>query len=194
MPNVWVVTGGIGSGKSTICAVLGELGALTIDADRVGHAVLEPDGAAYRAVVNRWPHVGTGGHIDRKALATVVFSDPDELRHLEELTHPAIAAELEAQVSRAGDQAVVVEISVPKTLVDVGWDRTIVADLDGEERIRRLVDRGMPEEEVRRRMSNQPSGDGWRARGRWLISTAGSREEVATQVRRLWREVIDPEP
>lgn len=194
MAEVWVVTGGIGSGKSTICGVLGELGAITIDADRVGHSVIEPDGSAYPAVAERWPDVGTGGRIDRQALAEVVFSDPDQLRRLEALTHPAIAAELEARISGVGNRVVVVEISVPKTLVDVGWDRTIVADLQVEERIRRLVDRGMPEAEVRRRMSSQPSRDGWRARGRWIISTAGSHEEVAERVRRLWHEVISPKP
>ncbi len=193
MAEVWVLTGGIGSGKSTIRKTLESLGAETIDADRIGHAVLEPGGAAYSAVAERWPHALSGDRIDRSVLAAIVFSDSNELRFLESVTHPAIAAEVETQISQAGDRVVVVEISVSKTLIDVGWNRTIVADLEVEERVNRLVARGMQELDVRRRLSKQPSGDGWRARGRWIISTAGSRDDVATRVRRLWYEVIAPD-
>jgi dephospho-CoA kinase len=190
MAEVWVLTGGIGSGKSTIRQTLDRSGAVTIDADRVGHAVLEPDGSAFDAVAGRWPSVVVDGRIDRAALGAIVFSDPDELRALEAITHPAIAAAIARQIAEAEAAVVVIEVSVPKDLVGVGWMRTIVADLDEEERIRRLVARGMDEADVRRRMRHQPSRDGWRARGRWVISTAGTRQEVEADVRRLWNEVI----
>jgi dephospho-CoA kinase len=190
MADVWVLTGGIGSGKSTIRQALDRLGAVTIDADRVGHVVLEPTGSAFDAVARRWPSVVFDGRIDRAALGAIVFSDPDELRSLEAITHPAIAAGIARRIAEAGAAVVVIEVSVPKDLVGVGWMHTIVADLDEEERIRRLVARGMDEADVRRRMGHQPSRDGWRARGRWIISTAGTREEVEEDVRRLWNEVI----
>jgi dephospho-CoA kinase len=190
MADVWVLTGGIGSGKSTIRQALDRLGAVTIDADRVGHVVLEPTGSAFDAVARRWPSVVVDGRIDRAALGAIVFSDPDELRSLEAITHPAIAAGIARRIAEAGAAVVVIEVSVPKDLVGVGWMHTIVADLDEEERIRRLVARGMDEADVRRRMGHQPSRDGWRARGRWIISTAGTREEVEEDVRRLWNEVI----
>ncbi len=190
MADVWVLTGGVGSGKSTILQTLERLGAVTIDADRVGHAVLEPDGPAFEAVADRWPSVVVDGRVDRAALAEIVFSDLSELRALEAISHPAITADIVQHIAEAGDAVVVIEVSVPRDLVGVGWNRTIVADLGTDERVRRLVERGMDEADVRRRMANQPSRDGWRARGRWIISTAGTRSDVEAQVRRLWDEVI----
>lgn len=190
MANVWVVTGGIGSGKSTIRRTLDELGAVTIDADRIGHGVLEPDGATHDAVAERWPAAVRHGRVDRAKLGTIVFTDPSELRDLEAITHPVIGAEIARSIAHAGDSVVVVEVSVPKDLVGVGWLHTIVADLPVEQRRERLIERGMEPEEVDHRIAAQPSRDAWRARGRWIISTAGTRQEVVERVRRLWDDVI----
>jgi len=192
MADVWVVTGGIGSGKSTITRTLGELGAVTIDADRLGHEILEPDGPAFDAVAERWPSVVRDGRIDRSMLGDVVFSNPSELRELGMITHPAIRAEITRRIADAGASTVAVEISVPKDLIGVGWLRTIVADLAEDVRRERLLARGMSGDEIDRRMAAQPSRDGWRARGRWIVSAAGSREEVAERVRCLWRDEIGP--
>jgi dephospho-CoA kinase len=191
MADVWVVTGGIGSGKSTIRRALEEMGAVTIDADRVGHGVLEPGGAAFDAVAQRWPQTVSDGHIDRAKLGEIVFADPEALRELEALTHPAIGAEIARQIEEAGNGVVVVEISVPKDLVGAGWLQTVVADLPTEERRQRLIDRGMAPEDVDRRMAAQPSRDAWRARGRWVIPTSGSRAQVTERARRLWEHVIN---
>jgi dephospho-CoA kinase len=189
MADVWVVTGGIGSGKSTVRQVLDDLGAVTIDSDRVGHAVL--DGAAFEAVTSRWPSAVVDGRIDRARLGAIVFSDAGALRELESISHPAIAAAIARIVEDAGDAVVVVEVSVPKDLVGAGWQRTIVADLDVEERRERLMARGMDPTEIDRRMASQPSRQGWQARGRWIVSTAGSREQVSSRVKELWEDVID---
>ena len=187
MERTWVVTGGIGSGKSTIRRRLGELGATTIDADAVGHDVLSPGGAAERAVRDRWPSVVVDDRISRPALGAIVFSDPDELRALEAITHPVIADDIRRRIASAGDDAVVVvEVSIPKDLVGVGWLRTIVADLPVGERIRRLVARGMEREDIDRRLAAQPDRDDWRARGRWIVRTAGTHEEVRARVDALW--------
>ncbi|HSJ28725.1 MAG TPA: dephospho-CoA kinase [Acidimicrobiia bacterium] len=191
MSEIWVVTGGIGSGKSTIRHTLEELGAISIDADRVGHAVLEPGGAAHEAVAARWPEVvRPDGSIDRARLGSIVFADADQLRELEGISHPAIGAEIARRVAEAGSGLIVVEISVPKDLVGAGWLRTIVADLPDDERRSRLSARGMAEGDIERRMSAQPPRHAWRGRGRWLLSTAGTRDEVAERVQRLWRDVI----
>ena len=190
MANVWVVTGGIGSGKSTIRRTLGELGAVTIDADQIGHGVLKPGGAAFGAVAERWPSVVREGRIDRAELGRIVFTDASELKDLEAITHPAIASDIARSIAAAGDSIVVVEVSVPKDLIGVGWLHTIVADLPVEQRRERLIERGVEPAEVDRRMSAQPSRDEWRARGRWIISTAGTRQDVAERVRRLWEDVI----
>lgn len=193
MAKVWVVTGGIGSGKSTILRALGALGAVTVDADRIGHEVLEPGGAAHEAVAHRWPSVVDDGRIDRRRLGAIVFADPDELRALEAVSHPAIAAGIATRVADAGSHDVVaIEVSVPTDIVRVGWLRTIVADLDTTERRRRTVERGMEPDEVDRRLAAQPDREAWRGRGRWIVSTAGTREAVVERTGRLWHEVIRP--
>lgn len=190
MSEVWALTGGIGSGKSTVRGTLGELGAVTIDADRIGHAVLEPGGGAHTAVAARWPSVVSDGRIDRAALGAIVFADEDALRELEALTHPVIAAEISRQVQEADQRIAVVEVSVPRDLLGVGWQRTIVADLPTDVRRDRLLARGMEAADIDRRMANQPSREGWVAVGRWTVSTAGTRAEVAARVVNLWDTVI----
>ncbi|MGH8949214.1 MAG: dephospho-CoA kinase, partial [Acidimicrobiia bacterium] len=82
----WLITGGIGSGKSEVRRLLAERGIRTVDADAVGHAVLAGEGLS--PVADRWPDVVLEGQIDRKALARIVFADAGELRALEAITHP----------------------------------------------------------------------------------------------------------
>jgi dephospho-CoA kinase len=190
MTDTWVVTGGIGSGKSTVRQALEDLGAVTIDADKVGHQILEPGGAAYDQVAGRWPEVVKDGRIDRSALAAIVFEDPQALSELEAITHPAIAATIAATIAEAGEKTVVVEVSVPRDLLGVGWMRTIVADLPVEMRRERLRARGMEDGDIDRRMANQPTREGWKALGRWVVSTAGSRDEVVDRVENLWTTAI----
>lgn len=187
--NVWLLTGGIGSGKSTVRKMLSKKGALTIDADQVGHKVLEPGGAAHDAVAQRWPEVVFDGIIDRKRLADIVFNDPSELHDLEAISHPAITATLREWIADSDAEVIIVELSVPRDFLGVGPSRTIVADVDMKVRKNRLVARGMPLEDVCRRMANQPDRDGWVERGGWVVCTEGSLDDVETRVDRLWTQI-----
>ena len=184
------MTGGIGSGKSTILSRLAELGATTIDADAVGREVLEPGTDAFRAVAARWPQVVVGDRIDRRALAAIVFTDPVSLEALESVTHPAIRSEIRRRVDEAGNGTVVIEVSVPDDIAGTGRDHTIVADLPTDARRRRLLERGMDPVDIERRMAVQPDREGWLERGSWVISTAGSRADVAARVDRLWEQML----
>ena len=187
--NVWLLTGGIGSGKSTVRRMLAERGAETIDADRVGHQVLEPGGAAHEAVAARWPEVVDDGVIDRKKLGHIVFNDNSELRDLEAISHPAITKTLRERIKESDADVVVVELSVPRDFLGVGSSRTIVADLDVPTRKKRLVDRGMEPDEIDRRMAAQPDRDGWVDRGGWVVCTEGSFDDVEQRVDRLWHQM-----
>jgi dephospho-CoA kinase len=190
MTDIWVVTGGIGSGKSTVCQALEDMGAIYIDADKIGHQVLEAGGGAYEPVAELWPSVVTDGRIDRATLAAIVFEDPKALSELESITHPAIAAAIADRISEADGKTVVVEVSVPADLLGVGWMRTIVADLPVEVRRERLRARGMDDADIDRRLAAQPTREGWKALGRWIISTAGSKEEVIDRAANLWATAI----
>ncbi len=177
--------GGIGSGKSTVAALLRSRGALVIDADELGHQVLAPDGEAYAAVAARWPEVVDGGVIDRAALGAVVFADPDQLRQLEALTHPAIAARIAAAVGGTTAGVVVVELPVLRDLTGGGWPRVVV-DAPDEVRVARAVRRGLDEASVRRRMAVQPSRTEWLAVADHVVDNSGDLDHLAEQVAQLW--------
>ena len=88
-----------------------------------------------------------------------------------------------------GAEVIVVEMSVPRDFLGVGPARTIVADVDMATRKRRLVDKGMPLDDVNRRMANQPDRNGWIERGGWVICTDGTLEDVEGRVDRLWPQI-----
>ncbi|HSG79140.1 MAG TPA: dephospho-CoA kinase, partial [Acidimicrobiia bacterium] len=94
-----ILSGGIGTGKSTAADVFAALGAEIVSADAMGHGVLESGGEAFDAVAARWPEVvGDDGTIDRRALGRIVFGEPALLAELESMTHPAIRSRILAVV------------------------------------------------------------------------------------------------
>ena len=156
----WLITGGIGSGKSEVRRLLAVRGIHTVDADAVGHLVLADEGLT--PVAERWPDVVLEGQIDRQALARIVFDDPGELEVLEAITHPLIFGRIEADLKGFSGVAVV---EMPLLETSMGWPM-IVVDADDETRRGRAVQRGMDEADVRRRMASQPS------RAEWLAAAA----------------------
>ncbi len=186
-----LLSGPIGSGKSTVRRLLENKGFTAIDADTIGHAVLLPDGLAFDAVAQRWPGVVVNGAIDRSRLAAIVFADVRQLRELEAITHPAIGAEIVRRVAAAGDRDVVVELPLlrpPFSNGGEGWHRLVVVG-DAAIRLARAVDRGMDEDDVRRRMAAQPREAEWRAVADSVIVNDGSFDELAAAVDAWWAEL-----
>src|SRR3970282_522802 len=144
----------------------------TIDADAIGHVVLAPDGPASAEVASRWPEVLVDGEIDRSALAALVFEDPGELASLESITHPYIFDTIRARVQ---DIAGPVVVEIPLFYHRLGDDwRRMVVDCDDQTRMHRLLDRGMPEDDVRARMEPQPSRVDWLPAADLVIPNHGS--------------------
>jgi dephospho-CoA kinase len=189
LPLRIVVSGGIGSGKSTVTARLRELGAVVIEADLLGHEVLEPDGTAFAAVAARWPAAVVDGTISRPALAAIVFSDLDQLSELESLTHPAIAAEIAHLVQAAGSSPVVLELPVALDLVGPGWIRVVV-EAEEEARMSRAVGRGGDEDDIRQRMEAQASPQEWRRAADYVIGNDGTKAELISAVDELWAKLL----
>jgi dephospho-CoA kinase len=183
----WLLSGGIGSGKSAVRALLERSGLETIDADSIGHEVLEPDGAAFDQAANRWPMVVIDGRIDRKALGAIVFDDKRELEALEEITHPHIFGTIERLVQGI-DDVVVVEIPLIDPAMKGVW-RRIVADCDDSTRLARLSERGMSSTEAEARMRSQASRAEWLAAADLVVPNHGSLEELASTVGRLSGEL-----
>ncbi len=169
---------------------LRDLGAYVIEADVVGHEVLEQGGAAYQSVAERWPSVLSGGVIDRGALARIVFSDIGQLRELEALTHPAIATEIRRRVAAVGNSVIAVELPIGSDLVGAGWVRVIVEAPVGL-RVTRLVARGLDEEDVRNRMHAQPSSEERRSGADYVIVNDGTRAELMRRVDEMWAKLFE---
>jgi dephospho-CoA kinase len=156
--------------------LLDGLGLRTIDADSVGHTVLAEEGSD--AVSARWPQVVVDGVVDRKALAEIVFNNPDELAALEAITHPLIFGRIEAALEGFDGVAVV---EMPLTATDLGWP-TMVVDAPDETRIERAVTRGMERAEVERRMRAQPTRAEWLASADLVIPNHSSLDALKETV------------
>ncbi len=189
------LTGGIGSGKSTVAARLASRGAAVVDADAVARQVVEPGGPAYQAVVDRFGPgiVGSDGTIDRRRLAAVVFADPAERVALEAIVHPAVRAGVARRVAAeagTGTRVVVVEIPLltESPAARAGLQAIVVVDCPEEVAVARLVaERGMTVEEARARVAAQASRADRLAIADFVVDNAGDRAGLDAEVARCWR-------
>ena len=190
------LTGGIGSGKSTVAALLADRGARVVDADRIAREVVEPGTPGLAAVVEAFgPAVLTvDGALDRPALAAVVFADPAARATLDGIVHPLVRARAAELVAAAPPDAVVVQ-DVP-LLVETGqaasYDLVLVVEADQEIRVRRLVQRGLAEDDARARIAAQATDEQRRAVADVVLDNSGTPEELEAQVERFWAERVAP--
>jgi dephospho-CoA kinase len=189
------LTGGIGSGKSTVAGFLREFGAATIDADRLGHEALARGGPAYRQVASAFGAdiLAADGGIDRAALAQIVFNDPAALERLNRITHPAIDAMLEERLEefrRQGKPAAVVEAAAMLEAGRTdGFDELWVTVAPEDVVLQRIAGRGvMTGDEARARIRAQLSNEARAAHADVVIDTDCSLEELREKVRGLWKK------
>jgi dephospho-CoA kinase len=192
-PDVVLIglTGGIGSGKSTVSALLAERGALVIDADAITRELQQPGTEVFAAMRDRFGEgiVAEDGTLDRQAVADIVFTDAVALKDLGAIVHPAVGLEIAARLEAARDTDQVVVLDVP-LLVESGRDDMagiVVVDVDPEIAIERLVQqRGMREDDARARMANQATRADRLARADFVLDNSGTVGALRTQVDRLW--------
>jgi dephospho-CoA kinase len=188
------LTGGIGSGKSTVSSLLTARGAVVVDADAITRELQAPGTPVLEAIVERF---GAGvlapdGSLDRQALADVVFVDDDALRDLNALVHPAVGQEIARRLGELADTDEVVVLDVP-LLVESGRDdlvALVVVDVDPDLAAERLVEhRGMKIEDVRARQARQASREERRARADVLIDNSGDLAHLEAQVDAAWDRI-----
>lgn len=196
------VTGGIGAGKSTVSAILSELGAVVVDSDRLAREVVAPGTPGLAAVVAAFgPGVlRSDGELDRAALAAVVFDplDGGEARALlESITHPLVRAEFHrrrAEAVRHDPDAIVVnDIPLLRTRAEAdAFDLVLVVVAPDGLRVERLVERGLAADEARARIAAQISDSERMALADLVIHNDGDPEDLRTQVERVWAERLRP--
>ena len=172
----WVLSGGLASGKSKVGEMLALAGVVTVDADRIGRELLDRGGAAFGEVADRWPQAVNDVGIDRPMLASIVFRDQGELAALESITHPHIFDTIKRQVEEV-DGPVVVEVPLLHHGLGRAW-RRLVVDCRDEIRVKRAIARGMSEDDVRSRMSVQPSRAEWLGAADLVLQNHGTLETL----------------
>jgi dephospho-CoA kinase len=190
------LTGGIGSGKSSVSALLAAHGAVIIDADAITREVQQPGTPVFEAMVERFGPgiVAPDGTLNRPAVADIVFGDPDALKDLNGIVHPAVGAETTRRILEQAATDNLVVLDIPLLVESSSRDRDIaglvVVDVDPEVAVQRLVEhRGMREADVRARMAQQATREERRARADIVIDNSGTREELAGSIDALWPEI-----
>ena len=187
------LTGGVGSGKSTVASMLAERGAFVVDADALAREVVAAGTEGLAALVAEFgcDILTADGSLDRPALAARAFVDDHTRARLNAITHPRIAAHTaELMAAAAPDQVVVHDVPL---LVELGlmpaYDLVVVVDAPDEVRLARLEERGMPEAEARRRMAVQCSRAERLAAADVVLDNSDGLDALEPQVEQLWREL-----
>jgi dephospho-CoA kinase len=189
------LTGGIGSGKSTVAALLRQRGAVVVDADVIARQVVEPKTPALAALVDRFGEqiLGSNGKLDRAKLAELAFATEESRRALEAITHPAINEEFTRQMLAAPPDAIVI-CDVPLLAEsdqarNRGYPVVIVVESPIEVRLDRLEQRGITREDALRRISAQASDEERRELATILIDNSGDLSALTERVGQVATEL-----
>ena len=192
---VVALTGGIGSGKSTVSQRLAARGAIVIDADaivrelqRAGSPLLDRLAERFGAAI-----IGEDGELDRAALAAIAFNDDAALADLNAIVHPPVRAEIARRIAAEADTDHVVVVDTPLLEVkpDVGFAAVIVVDAPVDVAVERLVaQRGLTERDARARIAKQISREERRAGADWVIDNAGDLTALDAQIDAVWDWIV----
>ncbi|HKC18473.1 MAG TPA: dephospho-CoA kinase [Candidatus Dormibacteraeota bacterium] len=188
------LTGGAGSGKSTVAEMFRGLGATIVDADEATHAVYEPGTKGFEAIVREFgAEYVTGGRIDRKRLGDFVFSDQNARLRLNAIVHPLVRdwmAERTVEAAESGAELVIQDVPL---LFESGlqglFSGTVLVYAPGDVQLERLVARGVPRDRAQGMIASQMPIDDKRALADFIVDNSGSRDETRRDVERVWTKV-----
>jgi dephospho-CoA kinase len=196
MTKVIGLTGGIGSGKSTVSQILAELGAVIIDADKVGHEAFKPGTPAWHEVVATFGKevIAPAGEIDRKKLGSIVFGNPEALLKLNRIMHPKMADMMKAQIDEYRRQGVKMVVLDAAILIEANWTPlveevwlTVAPESKVMERLKKQ--RGMTEEQTLARIRSQLSTQERMKYAKVVINNDGDIDELRAKVKELWQKL-----
>jgi dephospho-CoA kinase len=189
------LTGGIGTGKSTVSRMLAELGAPIIDADLLAREVVAPGQPALAQIAQRFPGVVENGQLDRKKLGARVFSDPNERAALNAILHPTIHALFESRVKELAARGAAVAIyDVPllfENKLEKTLDGVIVVSAPREQQLQRLQTRdGLSAPEANARIDAQLPLAQKVAQATWVVDNSRSLDDTREQVKKIWEALV----
>ncbi|MFZ4721019.1 MAG: dephospho-CoA kinase [Ilumatobacteraceae bacterium] len=185
------LTGGIGSGKSTVSAALAERGAVIVDADAIVRDVQQPGSPVLVQLAERFGEgvIAADGSLDRAAVANIAFSDPEALKALNAIVHPAVGAEMNRRVlaERATDHVVVMDIPLLAENPREGLQGVVVVDVPVDTQVERLVRyRGFDEADAMARIRKQATRQQRLELAGFVVDNSGDLDALGPQIDRLW--------
>jgi len=189
------LTGGIGSGKSTVAEYLEELGAYVIDSDQLARDVIERGTPGYEAVLAAFgDEILTDGDVDRAKLAAIVFKDPTSRLKLEGIIHPLVRDAAEKMVRNLPPESIVIN-QIPLLVETDGakrFDYVVAVSADEEVRRARLIDRGMKDYEITKRLAAQVNDAEREKVAHYVVTNNGALDDLSRSVEVLWRNELLP--
>ena len=191
--NIIGLTGGIGSGKSTVAQYLMELGAVILNADKVGHETFKPNTEAWHEVVTTFGRqiLTPGGEIDRQKLGDIVFNNPEALSRLNQIMHPRMYHLVKTQIEEYRRQGVDVVVIEAAALIEANWtslvDEVWVAVAPEAAVLQRIKEqRGLEEEQVLARIRSQLPAKEHVKHADVVINNDGDLDNIKAKVKELW--------
>jgi dephospho-CoA kinase len=185
------LTGGIGSGKSTVSKMLADRGAVIIDGDAIARELQRSGTPVFNAMVDRFGDViGADGELDRAKIASIVFSDTEALADLNKIVHPAIGIEILRRIKELQNTDAIAVLDFPLLAESPrkGLSGVIVVDVDPSIAIERVVrDRGMKVEDVQARIDRQASRADRLAIADLVVDNSGTLQELQVQIESAWK-------
>lgn len=185
------LTGGIAAGKSTVAAKLAEHGAVIIDADQVAREVVEPGTVGFQRVIQEFGEklIDSNGSLNRKALADIVFADPNKRVKLERILHPLIRSRTSQLFEQNTDSVVIYAVPLlVEAEVDYPFDLIVTVEAGEEEQLRRLItQRGLTEKQAKERIEAQTTRTMREGKADFVIDSSGPIEALEPQIHSLWK-------
>ena len=190
---VVALTGGIGSGKSTVGQIFAQLGATVIDSDQLARDVIERGSIGFNEVVAKFgDEILKNGDIDRQILASLIFKDPAKRSELEQITHPLIRKSFEKVVSSALPDSIVIN-QIPLLVEsnhDYRFDHIITVSASESIRSERLIKRGLTNEQIKQRMQAQATDQMREDIADSVVVNEKSEQEITDQVEKIWEQLL----
>ena len=190
---VVALTGGIGSGKSTVGQIFAQLGAIVVDSDQLARDVLERGSIGFNEVVAKFgDEILKNGEIDRQLLGSIVFKDPTKRSELEQITHPLIRKAFAEVIARSTSNSIVIN-QIPLLVEsnhDYKFDHVITVSASEDIRAQRLLKRGLTGVQIRERMQAQVTDQMRESIADSVIVNEKSEQEVTDQVEKIWELLL----